>query len=296
VAAWREAILADAPQVLIYPEIGMDPVAGALAALRLAPVQCNAIGHPITSGMKTIDYFLTSDLMEPEGTEDQYTEQLVRLPGLSVYYDPLEVPPLVLSRAELGLRAEATVYWCGQSLYKYLPRHDAIFPRIAAAVGDAQFVFVEHGSRFVTDMFRERLEQAFAAQGLRTADHCVVLPRMEFQRFLAVMGGCDVFLDGLGWSGFNTAMESLAHALPIVTLPGATMRTRHSGGVLWQVGVTETIAGTEEEYVAIAARLAREPRWRAEVTERMRNNRARAWRDRAAIGGLENFLEQVANA
>jgi protein O-GlcNAc transferase len=293
VAAWREAILADAPQVLIYPEIGMDPVAGALAAMRLALVQCNAIGHPITSGMPTIDYFLTSDVMEPEGTEDEYTERLVCLPGLSVYYDPLEVPPLALSRTELRLRVDATVYWCGQSLYKYLPRHDEIFPRIAAAAGDTQFVFIEHGSRFVTALFRMRLEQAFAALGLRATDHCVLLPRMDIQRFLAVMGVCDVFLDSLGWSGFNTAMESLAHALPIVTLPGETMRTRHSSGVLRQIGVTETIATSEEEYVGIATRLAREPAWRSAVGERMRTHRAKAWRDPAAIRGLEAFLERA---
>ena len=293
VAAWQQAILADAPDVLIYPEIGMDPIAGALAALRLAQVQCNAIGHPITSGMPTIDHFLTSALMEPEGTEDQYTEQLVRLPGLSVYYDPLEVPPLALSRVDLGLPPQATVYWCGQSLYKYLPQHDTIFPRIATAVPDAQFVFIEHGSAFVTQMFRQRLERAFAAQGLRAADHCVVLPRMDIQRFLAVMGVCDVFLDGLGWSGFNTAMESLAHALPIVTLPGGTMRMCHSAGVLRQIGVTETIAANEDEYVAIAARLAHEPVWRMEVRGRMRAGRARAWRDRQAIEGLQTFLEQA---
>ncbi len=128
--------------------------------------------------------------------------------GCQCNYDPLEVPPLALSRTELRLRVDATVYWCGQSLYKYLPRHDEIFPRIAAAAGDTQFVFIEHGSRFVTALFRMRLEQAFAALGLRATDHCVLLPRMDIQRFLAVMGVCDVFLDSLGWSGFNTAMES----------------------------------------------------------------------------------------
>jgi predicted O-linked N-acetylglucosamine transferase (SPINDLY family) len=292
VTSWQKAIQADAPHVLIYPEIGMDPVAGALATMRLAPVQCHAIGHPITSGMPTIDYFLTSDMMEPESGETQYTERLVRLPGLSVYYDPLEVPPLALSRAELGLRTGATVYWCGQSLYKYLPRHDTIFPRIAAA-GDTQFVFIAHGSQFVTDIFRDRLNRAFASHGLRAADHCVVLPRMDIQRFLAVMGVCDVFLDSLGWSGFNTAMESLAHALPIVTLPGETMRTRHSAGVLRQIGVTETIAGSEAEYVAIAVRMARDPGWRGQVSDRIRNNRARAWRDQAAVRGLETFLEHA---
>jgi predicted O-linked N-acetylglucosamine transferase (SPINDLY family) len=293
--SWRETILADAPHVLIYPEIGMDPVAGQLAALRLARVQCNAIGHPITSGLPTIDYFLTSKLMEPNDGQDHYTETLVRLPGLSVHYEPLYVTALPLTHQELGLRRDATVYWCGQSLYKFLPRHDDIFPRIARAAGNVQFVFIEHGrGGHVTDLFRTRLDRAFATHGLRATDHCVILQRMPIQRFLGVMGQCDVFLDSLGWSGFNTAMESLAQALPIVTLPGATMRACHSTGVLRMLGVTDTIATSLDDYVTLAVRLARDPAWRAQVHDRMRANRDRAWQDRRSIAGLASFLERVA--
>ena len=52
--------------VLIYPDIGMDPTCAKLAGLRLAPVQCVSLGHPMTTGLPTMDYFLTSDLMEPK--------------------------------------------------------------------------------------------------------------------------------------------------------------------------------------------------------------------------------------
>jgi len=232
--------------------------------------------------------------MEPADGAHQYTETLVRLPNLSVHYEPLEVPALPVTRPDLGLRPNATVYWSGQSLYKYLPQHDDVFARIATAVGDAQFVFIAHGKgTYVTDCFRQRLDRAFVAAGLNVADHCVVLPRLDIQRFLAVMGLCNVFLDSLGWSGFNTAMESLSQPLPIVTCPGATMRSQHSAGVLRAIGVTETIAATVDDYVAIAARLARDRPWRAQITNRMRTNRHRAWRDAAAIKGLEAWLERV---
>lgn len=102
---WRKAILADAPDVLIYPEVGMDPVAAQLAAQRLAPVQCNSWGHPTTSGFPTLDYFLSSDLMEPENGQDFYTERLVRLPNLSIYYEPPEAAPA--GAADIGLRPGA---------------------------------------------------------------------------------------------------------------------------------------------------------------------------------------------
>ncbi|WP_207436476.1 hypothetical protein, partial [Sabulibacter ruber] len=62
-----EAIRADDLHVLIYPEIGMDPMAAKLAALRLAPVQCVSWGHPDTTDLPTVDCFRGSDLMELEG-------------------------------------------------------------------------------------------------------------------------------------------------------------------------------------------------------------------------------------
>ena len=101
--AWRTAVSATLPHVLLYPEIGMDPVAAILAAQRLAPVQCVAWGHPETTGLPTMDYFLSADLMEPPDGEAHYTEQLVRLPGLGLHYTPDERPVPPLDRMTLGL-------------------------------------------------------------------------------------------------------------------------------------------------------------------------------------------------
>ena len=98
-AQWREAVLREEPHVLLYPEVGMDPVAARLAAQRLAPVQCVAWGHPETTGMPTMDYFLSADLMEPPGADAHYTEQLVRLPGLGLHYTPDDAPVDPLDRA-----------------------------------------------------------------------------------------------------------------------------------------------------------------------------------------------------
>src|SRR5262249_7521549 len=140
---WRDAILSDAPHVLLYPEIGMDMATAQLAAQRLAPVQCASWGHPVTSGFPTIDYFLSSDRMEPPDAQAHYTERLVRLPNLSIFYEPPQAPPAGVGRGELGLRADAVAYWCCQSLPKYLPQFDEVFARIAAAVGNCQFAFIE---------------------------------------------------------------------------------------------------------------------------------------------------------
>jgi predicted O-linked N-acetylglucosamine transferase (SPINDLY family) len=291
---WRAAILADAPHALLYPELGMDPTAAALAAQRLAAVQCNSWGHPETSGFPTLDYFLSSELMEPADAEDHYTERLIRLPNLSIHYEPIEDAPVAVTRRDLGLRPRAIAFWCGQSLYKYLPQFDEVFARIALSVGDCQFAFIRYdGGDAVTDLFRRRLDRAFAACGLKAGDHCLFLPRLEQGAFIAATGQCDVFLDSIHWSGGNTTLESLAHALPIVTLPGPLMRGRHSAAILRMMGVTETIAETVDDYVALAVRLAQDTQWRQAIRAKMSANRHRVYRDRECIAKLEDFLSRA---
>jgi protein O-GlcNAc transferase len=292
---WRDIIAADAPHVLLYPEINMDPATSALAALRLAPVQCMSWGHPEMSGYSTIDYFLSSELMEPPDADAHYTEALVRLPNLSVYYEPFEVTPEQMTRLELGLRPDAIVFWCGQSLFKYLPQHDDIYPRIVQAVPDCQFTFIEHPhGKSATDVFRQRLERVFAAHGLAAADYCVILPRMLQPQFVGAIGLCDVVLDSIGWSGFTTTLDGFYHDHPVVTLAAPLMRGRHTTAVLTMMGITETIARTVDEYVAVAQRLATDAAWRNAIKERTRATKHLVYRDRTSITALEEFLTRVA--
>lgn len=294
VEEWRRLIVADAPHILIYPGLFMDGISLQLASLRLAPVQCNSWGHPDTSGIPTLDYYLSSDLMEPADAAGHYTEKLIRLPKLSVYYEPTATERSSVTRSQLGLRDDAVVFWCGQSLYKYLPQYDAVFVRIAAAFPNCQFVFIRHfAAKEITDVFAKRLEQAFANAGRNASDHIILLDRLERGDFVGAMGQCDVFLDSLGWSGCNSTLESLAVDLPIVTLEGPLMRGRHSAAILRMMGVTEPIAGTVDDYVAMAAGLAANPDQRLRLSRAIAANKYRVYRDRACIEALEDFLERV---
>lgn len=295
VAAWRREILADRPHVLIYPGLWMDTVTFQLAAQRLARVQCNSWGHPDTSGMASLDCFFSSDLMEPPDGAAHYTEDLVRLPNLSIYYEPVETAAVAMTRAELHLREDAAVFWCGQSLFKYLPQYDRVFARIAKEAGNCQFVFIRHtGGPPVNDLFQERLERAFAEVGLKASDHTVFLGRLNQNQFVSAIGHCDVFLDSIGWSGCNSALESLPHNLPIVTTRGATMRGRHSAAILEMMGVTDTIADTLDDYVAISAKLARDLQARNAARQRIAENKDKLYRDRAVISALEDYIERAA--
>ncbi|WP_207460984.1 tetratricopeptide repeat protein [Azospirillum sp. SYSU D00513] len=289
-----EAIRADDLHVLIYPEIGMDPMAAKLAALRLAPVQCVSWGHPDTTGLPTVDCFLGSDLMEPEGAEAHYTERLVRLPGLGIAYAPLEVAAEPADFAAFGVRPDATAYLCCQYVSKYLPQHDDVFARIAASVPDSQFLFINPRSDALTARLHRRLGEAFARRGLDAGRHVVILPYLSPGQYAALNRRADVYLDSIGWSGGNTTLEAVAEGLPVVTLPGALMRGRHSAAILNRIGVTETIAGDLDAYVAMAVRLGTDMGWRRSVSARVSAGCGLIHTDDRPLRALETFLERCA--
>jgi predicted O-linked N-acetylglucosamine transferase (SPINDLY family) len=290
----RDAIRRDRPHVLLYPELGIDPVAIRLAAQRLATVQCVAWGQPVTSGLPTMDYFLSSELMEPEGASAHYTEKLVTLPNLGIHYTPEEATAAPLSRSALGLRSEAVIFWCGQALYKYLPQYDDILARIAGLVGDCQFLFIGFAkSQAVTWRLRRRLQHAFAARGLDAGRHCVFLDPMPQDWFLGTIRLADVVLDSIGWSGGKSTLDALTQAPAIVTHAGKFMRGRHTAAILTRIGAPETIAATLDDYIRIAVRLAVDPAERSQVRARVAAGRHRTIADTAPVRALESFMQKA---
>ena len=290
---WCEQIRQDNLDVLIFPEFGMEPITVRLGCLRLAPIQIVFGGHPETSGMPTIDYHLSSDLMEPENAQDHYTEKLVRLPNLAINYTLLERQPPAITKAHIGIKESEIMFWCCQSLFKYLPSHDDIFPRIAKELGNCKFVFIKYGKddkEMVTQIFNQRLEKAFANWGLDYQDYCLGLKPMKPNIFAGVTAAADIFLDSIGWSGNNTIMESTAYNLPIVTFPGELMRGRHAIAILKMMGIEETIASSKEEYIKIAVRLGRDKQYRQEISQKIARNKHKLYNDMEPIKALEDFL------
>ncbi len=280
----------DGIDVLIYPELGMDAQVLKLAALRLAPVQMVSWGHPVTTGLPTIDCFLSSELMEPTGGDTHYTEDLVRLPGVSVYLKPTDPGPPARDRRGMGLPEGAPLLLCPQSLFKLLPTDDGLFARIAAGAPEAHFVFLAHNSGRVTADFLVRLGAAFESLGVDFDARVHLLGRQDWRGYLDMNLACDVLLDAPSWSGGVTTLEGLACGLVPVTCPGPMMRMRHTAAILEQVGVTQTIARDADAYVEIATRLVQDPQWRREIAGDLAENRHRLERDLESVRALEQEI------
>ena len=290
-AQWCEAIAQDQLDVLIYPEVGEHTMATRLATLRLAPVQCTTWGHCVTSGLPTMDYFLSADLFEPADGASHYTEQLIRLPNLSTYFTLPTAPTDQAQRQDFGLRADVPLYLSLQSLFKHLPQYDTLYPQIAQQVGDCQFVFMQDNrTATLTNQFEQRLERTFATYGLDWQRYVVMLRRLPTADYHALQAVGDVYLDSIGWNGGTTTFNALAHNLPVVTLTGRFQRGRMGTALLRRIGVTATVATTTAEYVTIAARLGQDGAWRQAIRTAIANQKALIFHDRTAVRGLEQFL------
>ncbi|MFO1316085.1 MAG: tetratricopeptide repeat protein [Burkholderiales bacterium] len=287
---WRPSqlaprIRADALDVLVYPELGMDTVAFALAALRLAPLQCAAWGHPVTTGHATIDVFFSSAAMEPADGAAHYTERLVMLPGIGTRYRAPAVPRDA-TRDRFGLPAGVPLLLCPQSLFKIHPDNDALFARVLAAVPDALLVgFAGRDSR-LTAKYAARLAAAGVAP-----ERVRLLPQCGHDDYLRVNTLCDVMLDTLHWSGGNTSLDALACGLPLVTLPGRFMRGRQSAGMLGLMRVDACIARDEDDYVRTAASLATDRARRDELSRVIAAAGPRIFDDPAPVAALARWLQ-----
>ena len=179
---WADAILRTQPDVVIYPEIGMDPMSVKLASLRLAPVQVAAWGHPETTGLPTIDFYLSAELMEPEGAQAHYSERLVALPNLGCFFQPANLEAVAPDFGGLTFDPNAPLLVSPGAPFKYAPEHDRVFPEIARRIGRCRMVFFSHEVRALTDKLRGRLANVFHEAGLTSISTRLSFPGRRRRR------------------------------------------------------------------------------------------------------------------
>jgi predicted O-linked N-acetylglucosamine transferase (SPINDLY family) len=291
---YREAIeemRRDMLDFLMLPDIGMTPESRVLSQFRIAPVQFAAWGYPTTSGSPNIDFFLSSDLMEPENAQDHYSETLIRLPNLGLFLLPGAAG--AADGAGFDLPQDRVLYGSIQNLFKYLPQYDRVWPCIARRLPQAFFIFIEGNPGHMTAGFRARLTRAFACEGLDAADYVRVLPQMSAARFAGLLHSIHINIDSIGWSGGNTTLHSLEANCPLVTLPTALMRGRHSYAMLRMIGLDELIATSFDDFIDRLVRLGKDVEFRLQMVDKLAANRPRMYRDYEFIAGLDKFLKDT---
>jgi len=287
---WADAILAEPLDILIYPEIGMDPMTAKLACLRLAPVQATTWGHPETSGLPTMDYYLSAAAFEPDGAQDNYTEKLIALPGLGCCYEALEVANEPLDLRTLKVDLSIPMIVCPGTPFKYTATHDRLFVEVAQRLERCQFLFFKHPRGTLSAQLMHRLGAAFAKAGLNTLDYIVEVPWLSRAQFYSLLQQADLYMDTIGFSGFNSAMQAIECGLPVVTREGKFMRGRFASGILRELGLPELIAESNDDYIDLVVRLAGDSPLRSFLKHRIADSRRKLFDDANSIRDFEAFL------
>ena len=287
---WVDAMEELQPDAILYPEIGMDTMTARLAALRLAPIQLASWGQPMTIGLPTIDYFLSAAAFEPENGAQHYRERLIALPNLGCCYRRLGLEPKAPDVTQWGVEPGMPLLLCAGTPYKYAPERDTLLVEIARRLGRARLVFFTDIAPPLSHAIQYRLGLAFRDGGLDPARFLTLIPRQERAMFFGAMKRADVYLDTLGFSGFNTAMQAIECGLPIVAHWGQFMRGRLAAGILARMGMADLVARTDAEYVNLAVKLCQDPGYRAQVRERIERSRHILFDDTAPVRALEELL------
>lgn len=281
--------------LIVYPELGMDYRTLALAALRLAPHQACGWGHPVTSGLPTIDAFISCAEMEPAAAQSQYTEQLFTLPALGTRYLSPEIPTPA-ARSAIGLPDRSMLYLVPQSLFKLHPDNDDVFVDLVRRDANAKLVFFSGSDDGAQRAFTDRLGRRFAERGFALAERAVFLPTRSRADYLRVNLACDVMLDSLHWSGGNTSLDALHCGLPIVTCPGRFMRGRQSMAMLRHLDCSELIVEQPQQLAERAVEIANDRTQRDALAAKIRGNLPALTQPEAPLQALDAILKTLAGA
>jgi predicted O-linked N-acetylglucosamine transferase (SPINDLY family) len=285
-AALRQAVGQQPCDILLYPDIGLDPETYFLAFERLAPVQCAMAGHPVTTGIDSVDYFLSGDA-EPEDAASHYSEKLLPMPGfLLSLCDP---PPCRTGPPAAG--AGTARYVVPQTIVKLHPDFDHMLAAVLAADRHGEVCLYQSGSARVDEQVKARLAESLGENYSRLR----FLPRQDYREYLDTVASCHAVLDTRHFGGGNTTLEALASGVPVVTWPGAFLRGRFALDCCSRLELPECVADSVEDFAQRAVHVARDPALRTEVLGKIHSRREALFRHQALAEGLQQALLDIAS-
>jgi predicted O-linked N-acetylglucosamine transferase (SPINDLY family) len=233
--------------ILFMPDIGMSIESQILATFKLAEVSIMGWLHPITSGSKNINYFLSGELMETPESSNEYTEKLIKLPGIGLKINPEKYISTTLKKIQNKQINEDLKVGCLQTPFKYHPQYDYVLIEIAKKIPKASFIFIRYQDDLDKNLM-QRLTSLFEKNGLDSRV-IKIQDRLQKENYKTFLNTLDIALDSLGWSGGNTTLDCLGAGVPIFTLKNNLMRSNHTAGIYELIGIKDLISTTPEELI-----------------------------------------------
>lgn len=275
----RRAILADDLDIFLHANATSYGVHAQEMALyrRVAPIQMVLNSHvPMPFGFASFDGYLTgqSDEAEFEVDQDNYDETLVRVRGPVIcYLSSFDAPRQPLfDRAAIGIADDAVVMMNAGSLSKL--RHGCLRAMMEAvkAVPSAVLMLAPFNPGWVARSqafaFNRVLAEMCAETGL-SPERVVVLGELSKAEAESALALADIYLNPFPHGGATMTHLALINGKPPVTLRRRSTRSIDQF-LIDSIGVSEILADTEEDYIAIAHQLGEDQAFRTQLSERIR--------------------------
>lgn len=236
-----------------------------VAAHRPAPLQVS-LYDVTTTGLSTMDGWLTDPILHPPATTERFSEQLIRLPCLYLHEPPAgaaELPP------SPPRSAPGVTFGSMNNPQKYNATVFAAWARILRAVPNSRLL-LKYANAYGSPRLRNLILDAFATHGVSSDRIHFVTGRLAPADHLATLREIDIALDPFPFNGSTTSFEALWMGVPLVTLAGKRFLARVGASSLTHIGLTDLIAENVESYVETAVALAGDPARLAALKQTLR--------------------------
>ena len=287
---------------IVYPDIGMKLLPTLLAYSRIASVQLTTWGHSETSGIDTIDYFISSGYFEKELVLSQphYSEKLILLKSLGTFY----ISPHTLfvdnnpayknnlkkfkTRTDYGYNSNQNLYVCLQTFYKLNPEFESCLARILEL--DPNGIILLSNTFPFCKSHLKRIKHIIGDEKTSRMRWYGSLEKDEFLNLVAI---CDVCLDPFPFGGFNTSYDAFDYNIPVVTLEGEFLHGRFTSGLYKKMGLDECVVHTAEDYAKIASSIGINIKLRHKINRNIEMKKNLIFQDQESVNEWNDIFTKI---
>jgi predicted O-linked N-acetylglucosamine transferase (SPINDLY family) len=233
---------------------------------RLAPVQASWIGYFHSTGLSSMDYFITDPFTSPRDGGQHFSEVAVHLPHTRFCY------------SAPGYASEVAPHPCGavgsitfgsfNRLAKLNAQVIEAWSKILLAVPESRLVL--KAGAFSEKKVRDAFIARFDAHGIAKS-RLNLRASSSHREMLVEYGEIDIALDAFPFNGGMTTLEALWMGVPVVTLEGDTVVSRQTYAALANLDLADELAfANVDAYVAGAIALAVNSARLAELRSQLR--------------------------
>lgn len=229
--------------ILLYPDIGMNPFTVIMGNYRIAPVQINTWGHSVTSGIENIDYYISSKYYELEDlnkAQEHYSEKLIAMNSLCTYYKAYTLQETI-SKDQLGIPNNKQVLFCMQNTRKLNKEFFNVLKKIIKSKPNIIILVLK---KFIIDTNIDYINKITGSK-----KNIIFVDECDTHMYLNYLYHSTLVLDTYPFGGCNTSLEAFSLGKIIITYPSEYLPGRFTYGFYKKMDILEPVVNNYDDYL-----------------------------------------------